>query len=66
MMPHLDGITFTEKLKSNPAMANIPVILITAWPSEEVADKGMRKGVALTLPKPIDFDRLLTLVKFAE
>lgn len=66
MMPHIDGITFTEKLKGNPATANIPVILITAWPSEEVADKGMRKGVALTLSKPIDFDRLLTLVKFAE
>ena len=66
MMPHLDGISFAEKLKGNPATADIPVILITAWPSEEVSDKGMRKGIALTLPKPIDFDRLLTLVKFAE
>jgi DNA-binding response OmpR family regulator len=66
MMPHLDGITFAEKLKGNPATAGIPIILVTAWPSEEVSDKGMRKGIALTLPKPIDFDRLLTLVKFAE
>ncbi|MFL5319409.1 MAG: PleD family two-component system response regulator [Myxococcaceae bacterium] len=66
MMPHIDGITFTEKLKGNPETAHIPVILITAWPSEDISDKGMRKGVALTLGKPIDFDRLLTLVKFAE
>ena len=66
MMPHLDGISLAEKLKGNPATAAIPVILMTAWPSEEVSDKGMRKGIALTLSKPIDFDRLLTLVKFAE
>lgn len=66
MMPHLDGIHFAEKLKANPDTAAIPIILITAWPSDEVSEQGLRKGVALMLSKPIDFNRLLTLVKFAE
>ncbi len=65
MMPHLDGIRFTEQIHSKPRYKDLPVILITAYPSDELADKGMRRGVALTLPKPIDLNRLLDLVGFA-
>lgn len=65
-MPHVDGIHFTEMLKSDPRTRNVPVILMTANVDESVTDKGMRKGVALTLHKPIDFNQLLTLVRFAE
>jgi hypothetical protein len=39
--------------------------LITAWPSEEVSDKGMRRGVAMTLSKPVQLSKLLDLVGFA-
>jgi hypothetical protein len=31
-----------------------------------VQDKGLRKGVAMTLEKPLDFNQLLNLVRFAE
>jgi two-component system, chemotaxis family, chemotaxis protein CheY len=65
MMPHVDGIAFTEKLKKWPGMQDVPVILITAWDSDEVADKGMRKGVAMTLSKPVQLSKLLDLVGFA-
>ena len=66
MMPHLDGIQFTEQLRADPRYKNLPIILITAYPDEEVIERGMRKGVAFTLPKPIDFNQLLTLVGFAQ
>ena len=66
MMPHMDGVAFTERLKAEPALKEIPVILVTAWPDDGMTERGMRKGVALTLPKPIDFNRLLTLIRFAE
>ena len=66
MMPHMDGIRFTELLKQDPRTKDVPVILITAYPSEEVTERSLRKGVALALEKPIDFNRLLTLVKFSE
>jgi CheY-like chemotaxis protein len=66
MMPHVDGIRFTEMLKADPRLQNIPVLLITASPEPEVMDKGMRKGVALTLQKPVDMGQLLNLVRFAE
>lgn len=66
MMPHLDGVSFTEQVRADPRYKDLPVILITAYPSDDLTDRGLRKGVAMTLAKPIDFDRLLTLVRFAE
>jgi two-component system chemotaxis response regulator CheY len=65
MMPHADGITFAQQIHGQPRFKDMPVILITAWHTDEIADKGMRKGVALTLSKPIDFNKLLDLVGFA-
>jgi len=66
MMPHMDGVAFTERLKATPTLKDIPVILVTAWPDDGMTERGMRKGVALSLTKPIDFNRLLTLIRFAE
>jgi CheY-like chemotaxis protein len=65
MMPHIDGISFTQQIHAVPRFKDLPVILITAYPSEELADKGMRKGVAMTLHKPLELNKLLDLVGFA-
>jgi two-component system chemotaxis response regulator CheY len=65
-MPHMDGIRFTETLKADPRLAATPVLMMTAHPDPALPDRGLRKGVALTLAKPVDFERLLTLVRFAE
>jgi two-component system, chemotaxis family, chemotaxis protein CheY len=65
MMPHQDGISFAQELHAIPRYKDLPVILITAYPSDDIIDKGMRKGVALTLAKPLDFSKLLDLVGFA-
>ncbi len=66
LMPHVDGIRLTEMLKADPRFQSIPVLLITACPDRNLADKGLRKGVALTLRKPVDMGQLLNLVRFAE
>ncbi len=66
MMPYLDGITFTEMLKADPRNKSLPIILFSAHPDDKKADLSLRKGAAFFLPKPIDFEKLLALVKFAE
>ncbi|WP_224242886.1 response regulator [Hyalangium gracile] len=66
LMPHLDGIRFTEMLKADPRFQSIPVLLITASVDDSITDRGMRKGVAMTLQKPVDMGQLLNLVRFAE
>jgi CheY-like chemotaxis protein len=66
MMPHMNGITFTEMLRQDPRHKDVPIILVTAYPENQLVELGLRKGVAMTLGKPIDFERLLTLVRFAQ
>lgn len=66
LMPHVDGIRFTEMLKADPRFQSIPVLLITASPDEAVTDRGLRRGVAMLLQKPVDMGQLLNLVRFAE
>jgi two-component system, chemotaxis family, chemotaxis protein CheY len=65
MMPHVDGISLTEQLHELEGYADVPVILITAHGGHELVDQGMRRGVALTLTKPLELHRLLDLVGFA-
>jgi CheY-like chemotaxis protein len=66
MMPHIDGIRFTESLRQDPRHKDLPVIMLTAYPTDEALEQSMRKGVAMTLAKPINFDQLLALVRFAQ
>jgi CheY-like chemotaxis protein len=66
LMPHVDGIRFTEMLKADPRFQSVPVLLITGSVDGTVSDKGLRKGVAMTLQKPVDVGQLLNLVRFAE
>jgi CheY-like chemotaxis protein len=66
MMPHMDGLRFVASLKADPAYQDTPIVLLTAYPSEEILEKSLRMGASMALPKPIDFDRLLNLVRFAQ
>ncbi len=65
MMPHVDGIAFTQQIHAMPNHAHVPVILITAYGNDALTDQSMRKGVALTLSKPLELSKLLDLVGFA-
>jgi CheY-like chemotaxis protein len=65
MMPHVDGITFTQQIHRLEKYKHLPVIMMTAYGSDQVLDQGMRQGVALTLSKPLELSKLLDLVGFA-
>jgi two-component system, chemotaxis family, chemotaxis protein CheY len=60
MMPRCDGPTFREKQRADPALASIPVVLVTADP--RVAEKSRELGAVANLRKPIDLDELLRLI----
>jgi DNA-binding response OmpR family regulator len=64
-MPHVDGIALVKRLKAHPQHKDVPVIMISASADEAKVDQSMRSGAGLFLSKPIDFDRLLGLVRFA-
>jgi two-component system, chemotaxis family, chemotaxis protein CheY len=64
-MPHVDGIQLVKQIKAHPKHREVPVIMVSASADEAKVDQSMRSGAGLFLPKPVDFDRLLTLVRFA-
>jgi CheY-like chemotaxis protein len=59
MMPRMDGWTFVAQQVKNPALAVIPVVVLSAAPCEQLA--GVR-AVAI-LQKPLNFDDLLMVVR---
>jgi len=66
MMPMLDGLAFLDAIRADPRRKDLPVVFITAYPDDRKAEESLRKGAAFFLAKPVDFDRLLTIIRFAE
>lgn len=53
-MDGLNGIDFCKAIKDDSALSHIPVILLTADPSEEVKLKGIEVGAYDFISKPFD------------
>ena len=63
MMPGMDGFDVCRRVKSNPATAHIPVVMVTALdqPSDRV--KGLEAGADDFLTKPVNEIALLARVR---
>ncbi len=62
-MPEISGIEVLERLKAyNPAL---PVIMMTAYSSNETATHALEKGAYGYLTKPFDFDNLRQTIEKA-
>ncbi len=60
MMPGMDGWAVLTQLKADPALAEIPVIMVTIVDDRNL---GYALGATDYLTKPVDRDRLATLVR---
>jgi len=65
MMPRMDGLELTKKLKSDPRYRDIPIIMQTAAGRSEQIREGVEAGVFYYLVKPYDDLLLLSVVKKA-
>jgi response regulator RpfG family c-di-GMP phosphodiesterase len=62
-MPGMDGLTLLRKMKEqDPA---IPVILITGFPSLDMAIQGMKEGASDFLTKPFSIDQVQLVLQKA-
>ncbi len=62
-MPEISGVEALDKIKaSNP---EIPIIMMTAYSSNEVAAKALEKGACGYLTKPFDFENLRQTIESA-
>jgi CheY-like chemotaxis protein len=60
LMPDLDGWTVLAALKGDPALADIPVVLVTILDEK---NRGYALGATEYLVKPIDRDRLIGVLR---
>ncbi len=65
MMPKMDGLEVCRCLKSNPATAAIPVLMITALTDRNERIAGIAAGANDYLTKPVDIDDLRLRVRNA-
>lgn len=58
MMPDIDGILFTQKVKKNKVWCHIPLILLSARHQTEEQIKGIEAGAEAYVTKPFDINYL--------
>ncbi len=62
IMPGLDGIETAKRIRKNPDMADISIIMMTAFGREEVIKKFEKAGVNNFLIKPVKQSILLDMI----
>jgi two-component system, cell cycle response regulator len=63
MMPGMDGFEVCTRLKSDPAMQHVPVVMVTALDQPEDRIRGLRAGADDFLTKPVNDMQLMSRVK---
>jgi len=61
MMPVMDGLTFRDEQLRHPALAGIPVIVVSAFREAAAVVKDM--DCVDLVAKPLDLDKLLRVVR---
>lgn len=62
MMPGMDGVEVTRRMKTTPRFADIPVIMITGRSDRQVVTESLQAGAAGFVVKPVERDTLLAKV----
>jgi signal transduction histidine kinase len=62
-MPGMDGFEVCRQIKADPALRNIPVILITAGTDRQDRIRGIEAGAEDFLPKPFDQSEALARIR---
>jgi CheY-like chemotaxis protein len=60
MMPIMNGWQFLDERSHDPALASVPVVVLSADPTRQLA---AQQGVVAVIGKPFDLTRLLRMVR---
>ncbi|MEJ2571773.1 MAG: response regulator [Anaerolineales bacterium] len=62
-LPEVDGLTFTKRLKSDPNLARVPIVALTANVLRGDRERSLRAGCDGYIQKPIDVDLFPSQIK---
>ena len=63
MMPGMDGFEVCRKLKADPKVAHIPVVMVTALNDQEDRVRGLEAGAEDFITKPVDDFALMSRIE---
>ena len=58
VMPHLGGYAVLETLRADPQFSKVPVLLFSAFMTEEARAMALQRGATEVLAKPFDLEQL--------
>ena len=61
-MPEMDGITMCRKVHEMPALAHIPIFMLTTESTPELKALGKEAGIMAWIVKPFNADKLKAVV----
>ena len=62
MMPRMNGTDMCRRIKENIETSHIPIILLTAWSTDEGRATGYKAGADAYIAKPFDMEVLLARI----
>ena len=62
-LPRMDGREVLEAIKSDPNLANIPVVVLTTSEAEEDVLRSYSLHANAYVTKPVDFERFIDVVR---
>jgi len=63
MMPEMDGITATRRIRERPQWSAVPIIALTAKAMSDDRERCLEAGANDYMAKPIDVDKLVSLCR---
>jgi CheY-like chemotaxis protein len=63
MMPGMDGLEATRRIRQNARFKKLPIIAVTAKAMKDDQEQCLKAGANNYLAKPIDLDRLFSLLR---
>lgn len=63
MMPEMDGYQATKRIREMDHYKQVPIIALTAKTMPEDREKSLQSGASEYLTKPIDFEKLLSIMR---